>query len=209
MWLAGTNTSFVHSLFRYPLTTDGEEHEGLLSLHRSHTFQRAKPSPADIHPTLHLRLPKHGTEQCDGDDIVLLLGGVHLLWAPEGRRLYIVDKGISRSSNYSAIVYFARRPGHLSSLQENTFLSNENTCVNTITPEDHTFTSSYFNILPAVSLVKRISFVLMKQKVTMHSAQPIKSSSYQGALWTWAHWGHITSCFCTCTYWALSGFDYN
>lgn len=55
-------------LFKYcmrvisPLTADGEERVGLLSLHTGHTFQSGEPSPADIHPTLHLCLPKHGTE---------------------------------------------------------------------------------------------------------------------------------------------------
>lgn len=79
------------------LTTDREECVGLLSLHCSHTFQSIEPSPADVHPTLHLGLPKRGAEQCDGDDIVLLLGGIHLLRASEGKRLYIVDERVTGS----------------------------------------------------------------------------------------------------------------
>lgn len=86
------------------LTTDREECVGLLSLHCGHTFQSIEPSPADVHPTLYLCLSKHGTEQCHSDDIVLLLGGIHLLGAPEGRRLYIVDKRLTGSPSYSSIV---------------------------------------------------------------------------------------------------------
>lgn len=85
----------------YQLTTDRKECVGLLSLRRSHTFQSTKPSPADVHPTLHLRLPKHGTEQCDGDDVVLLLGGIYLLGTPEGRRLHMVDKTLMGSPSFS------------------------------------------------------------------------------------------------------------
>lgn len=84
----------VHPLALAPntLTANGEKCVGLLSLHRGHTFQSSESSPADVHPTLHLRLPKHGAEQCDGDDIVLLLGGIHLLGAPESRTLYSYDE---------------------------------------------------------------------------------------------------------------------
>lgn len=87
------------------LTADREERVGLLARHRGHTFQRVEPSPADVDPTLHLCLAKHGAEQSDGDDIVLFLGGIHLLGTPEGRRLDAVDKGLSVGSwSYSSVV---------------------------------------------------------------------------------------------------------
>lgn len=86
------------------LTADREERVGLLALHRGHTLQRVEASAAHVHPALHLRLPEHGAEQRDGDDVVLLLGGIHLLGAPEGRRLDIVDKGLTGSPSYSSIV---------------------------------------------------------------------------------------------------------
>lgn len=89
---------------RYQLTADRKECVGLLALHCSHTFQSIKPSPADVDPTLHLCLPKHGAEQCDSDDIAFFLGGIHLLGTPKGRRLYIVDKGLTGSLSYSSIV---------------------------------------------------------------------------------------------------------
>lgn len=97
------------TLFMWPftfmwLTADGKERVRLLSLHRSHTFQSIEPSPADVHPTLHLCLPKHGAEERNGDDIVFLLGSIHLLGAPEGRRLYIVNKRLTGSLSYSSIV---------------------------------------------------------------------------------------------------------
>lgn len=63
----------------YRLTADREERVGLLSLDRGHAFQSAEPSSADVDPALHLRLPKQGAEECDGDYVVLFLGGVHLL----------------------------------------------------------------------------------------------------------------------------------
>lgn len=108
----------------YQLTADREECVGLLSLHRSHTFQSTEPSPAHVHPTLHLRLPKHGAEQCDGDDIALLLGGIHLLGAPEGRRLCIVDKVLTGSLSYSSVV----SPLSLCKTHIPDFTSLENTC---------------------------------------------------------------------------------
>ncbi len=86
---------------RHQPTADGEECVGLLSLHCGHTFQSAETSPANVHPTLHLRLPKHGADQCHGDDILLLLGGIHLLGAPKGGRSYIVDKGLAGSGSFS------------------------------------------------------------------------------------------------------------
>lgn len=90
----------------FSLTTDREECEGLLPVHRCHAFQSIEPSPADVHPTLHLRLPKYGAGQCDGDNIVLLLGAIPLLGAPEEWRLYIVGKGLMGSPSYSSIVSF-------------------------------------------------------------------------------------------------------
>ena len=86
------------------LTTDRKEGVGLLALHRRHTLQSTEPSPADIHPTLHLRLPEPWADQCDGDDVLLLHGGIHLLGAPEGRRLYNVDKRLTGSRSFLTIV---------------------------------------------------------------------------------------------------------
>lgn len=86
------------------LTTDREQCVGLLSLHRGHTFKSIEPSPADVYPTLNLCLSKRGTEQCDGDDIVLLPGGIHLLGAPGCMKLYIVIKYLRGSPSYSSVV---------------------------------------------------------------------------------------------------------
>lgn len=77
----------------WQLTADGEERVGLLALHRGHTFQGIEASPADVDPTLHLRLAKPGAEQGDGDDVELLPGGIHLLGTPGGRRLTLLTKG--------------------------------------------------------------------------------------------------------------------
>lgn len=88
------------------LTADGEERVGLLPLHAGHALQGGEAAPADVHPTLHLRLPEHGTEERDGDDVVLLLGGIHLLGAPEGKRLHLVDNELTGSPSYSSVVLF-------------------------------------------------------------------------------------------------------
>lgn len=85
----------------YRLTADREERVGLLSLYRGYTFQSAEPSSADVDPALHLRLPKKGAEECDGDYVVLFLGGVHLLRTPEGKRLHTVDKRLTGSLSHS------------------------------------------------------------------------------------------------------------
>jgi len=66
------------------LTADGEQCVGLLPLHRGHALQRAVAAAAHVHAALHLRLAEQRAEQRDGDDVVLLLGGVHLLGAPGG-----------------------------------------------------------------------------------------------------------------------------
>lgn len=69
------------------LTADGEERVGLLARHRGHALQRVEASAAHVDPALHFRLAEAGAEERDGDDVELLLGGVHLLRAPDsGRR---------------------------------------------------------------------------------------------------------------------------
>lgn len=88
----------------YRLTADREERERLLALDRGHTFQSAEPSSADVDPALHLGLPKQGAEQSDGDDVLLLLGGIDLLGTPKGQRLHTVDKRLTGSPSYSPIV---------------------------------------------------------------------------------------------------------
>lgn len=86
------------------LTADREECVRLLALDCGHAFQSAEPSPADVDPALHLRLPKHGAKQSNGDDVVLFLGGIHLLGTPEGKRLHTVDKRLKGSPSNSSIV---------------------------------------------------------------------------------------------------------
>lgn len=61
------------------LTADGEERVGLLARHRGHTLQRVETSAAHVDPALHLRLAEARAKERDGDDVELLLGGVHLL----------------------------------------------------------------------------------------------------------------------------------
>lgn len=90
----------------YQLTADGKKRVGLLAFCCRHTFQSTEPSFADVDPTLHLRLPKHGTKQCDSYDIALLLGGIHLLGTPKGGRLHFVDKRLMGSQCYSSVVPF-------------------------------------------------------------------------------------------------------
>lgn len=77
------------------LTADGEERVGLLAGHRGHALQRVEAAAADVDPALHLRLAKEWAEERDGDDVELLLGGVHLLRAPAGgeRRFAPLTKG--------------------------------------------------------------------------------------------------------------------
>lgn len=94
----------------YQLTTDGKKRVGLLAFCCRHTFQSTEPSPADVDPTLHLRLPKHGTKQCDSYDIALFLGGIHLLGTPKGGRLHFVDKRFMGSQSYSSVVPFRDIP---------------------------------------------------------------------------------------------------
>lgn len=190
----------------YQLTTNGKECVGLLSLHCSHTFQSTEPSPADVHPTLHFRLPKLGAEQCDGDDILLLLGGIYLLGAPERRRLCIVHKELMGSLSYSSIISpLSLCKTHIP------FLSLENTSVNDITlhnMQNHRHMSSYFSLLPAVSFTTSWKnsgeFLCLLNKAEMCNNSPGLSilrhctikSSYLNALWSKAHSGHMTFCFC-------------
>lgn len=76
------------------LTADGEERVGLLARHRGHALQRVETSAAHVDPALHLRLAEAGAEERDGDDVELLLGGVHLLRAPDdGKRFAPLTRG--------------------------------------------------------------------------------------------------------------------
>lgn len=79
------------------LTADGEERVGLLAGHRGHALQRVEAAAADVDPALHLRLAEARAEERDGDDVELLLGGVHLLRAPDGgEEICTVDKKKTR-----------------------------------------------------------------------------------------------------------------
>lgn len=89
---------------RVRLTADREERVGLLPLDCGHAFQSAEPSSADVDSALHLRLPKQGAEERDGDYVVLFLGGVHLLRTPEGKRSHTVDKRLTGLLDYPSRV---------------------------------------------------------------------------------------------------------
>lgn len=146
---------------RYQLTADGKKRVGLLAFCCRHTFQSTEPSPANVDPTLHLRLPKHGTQQCDSYDIALFLGGIHLLGTPKGGRLHFVDKRLMGSQAIHQLSLFGtlRNPS-LKSVQKTHIPSSlgfENSCVtaSNLTSchlENHRHMPSHFSTLPAVSL---------------------------------------------------------
>lgn len=81
------------------LTADGEERVGLLAGHRGHALQCVEAAAADVDPALHLRLAEERAEECDGDDVELLLSGVHLLRAPDGgEEICTVDKNKKKNT---------------------------------------------------------------------------------------------------------------